>query len=333
MDPLTQGVLGACAAQTRGAPQALGKAATIGALAGMAPDLDVLIRSASDPLLTLDYHRQFTHSLFFIPFGGLLCAVALHPLLGRRWGLSFQQVLLWCLLGFATHGLLDWCTSYGTKLLWPLSDVRYTLDIISVIDPLFTLPLLFLTLRAARTRRRVYVACAWGWCATYLALGVVQHERAEALARTLAESRQHRPERLEVKPSFANLAVWKSMYLHDGALYVDAVKPGIAASRIWPGQHIRLLDVRHDLPWLDPASQQARDIERFYAASMGFIAVDPADPLRIGDMRYSLLPQQLGPLWSIVLSPAAPADAHVGFHAERLRARAALNELIDMVFE
>jgi inner membrane protein len=93
-----------------------------------------------------------------------------------------------------------------------------------------------------------------GLVPAYLALRVVQHERAEALARTLAESRQHRPERLEVKPSFANLAVWKSMYLHDGTLYVDAVKPGIAASHIWTGQHIRLLDVRRDLPWLDSAS-------------------------------------------------------------------------------
>jgi inner membrane protein len=46
--------------------------------------------------------------------------------------------------------------------------------------------------------------------------------------------------------------------------------------------------------------------------------------LRIGDMRYSLLPHQLGPLWRIVLLPAALADAHAGFYAERLNARAVL---------
>lgn len=77
MDPISQAALGALA------PQALLRAPTatkrhllrvgcIGALAGMAPDLDVLIRSSSDPLLQLEFHRQFTHSLVFIPIGAAL---------------------------------------------------------------------------------------------------------------------------------------------------------------------------------------------------------------------------------------------------------------------
>jgi len=35
----------------------------LGFLSGMAPDLDILIRSSTDPLLSLEYHRQFTHFL------------------------------------------------------------------------------------------------------------------------------------------------------------------------------------------------------------------------------------------------------------------------------
>lgn len=66
MDPVSQGTLGAVFAQTQGSAKYLGKAALIGALAGMAPDLDVLIRSNEDPLLFLEFHRQFTHSLLFI---------------------------------------------------------------------------------------------------------------------------------------------------------------------------------------------------------------------------------------------------------------------------
>ncbi len=38
------------------------------------PDMDVLIRSASDPLLAIEYHRHFTHALAFIPVGGLIAA-------------------------------------------------------------------------------------------------------------------------------------------------------------------------------------------------------------------------------------------------------------------
>ncbi|MDO9272319.1 MAG: metal-dependent hydrolase [Rugosibacter sp.] len=330
---MTQGVLGAFVAQAHGSKQTLAKAAAIGALAGMAPDLDVLIRSSTDPLLMLDYHRQFTHSLFFIPFGGLLCSWLLYPLLGKRWQLSYRQVLIWCLLGFATHGVLDWCTSYGTKLLWPFSNERYALDIISIIDPLFTLPLLALTFLAARTRQRAYVAFAWAWGALYLTLGFVQHERAEAMALDLAQSRHHAVARLEVKPSFGNLAVWKSMYTSEGKLYVDAVKPGLVTSRVWPGQSIALLEVKRDFPWLDPASQQAQDIARFNAASIGFLAPDPANPLHVGDMRYSLLPHHIDPLWGIRLSANAPTDAHVGFYTHRGNAGAALSTLIDMMFE
>ena len=67
MDPLTQGALGAALPQaTRGKSQ-VGVAGTLGFVAGMAADLDVLIRSEADPLLFLEYHRQFTHSLVFIP--------------------------------------------------------------------------------------------------------------------------------------------------------------------------------------------------------------------------------------------------------------------------
>ena len=43
-------------------------------------------------------------------------------------------------MGYATHGLLDSCTSYGTQLFWPFSDVRVAWDTMSIVDPLFTVP-------------------------------------------------------------------------------------------------------------------------------------------------------------------------------------------------
>ena len=76
MDPLTQGTIGAVLPQAL-SKKNLGIVALLGFLSGMAPDLDILIRSSTDPLLSLEYHRQFTHSLIFIPFGGLICALIL----------------------------------------------------------------------------------------------------------------------------------------------------------------------------------------------------------------------------------------------------------------
>ena len=67
MDPLTQGVVGAALPQATRRKTQVGIAGAFGFVAGMAADLDVLIRSETDPLLFLEYHRQFTHSLIFVP--------------------------------------------------------------------------------------------------------------------------------------------------------------------------------------------------------------------------------------------------------------------------
>lgn len=305
----------------------------IGAIAGMAPDLDVFIRSASDPLLALEFHRQFTHSLFFIPLGGLLCSVLLHPLLGRRWQLRYRQTLALSMIGLATHGLLDVCTTYGTKLLWPFSEQRYALDIISVVDPLFTVPLLMLVGFAAVTKQRRYAGWALLWGAAYLALGYIQHERAERMGLALAQSRGHVVLRLEAKPSFANLIVWKIIYETDQHFYVDAVKPGLFKSRVWHGEQVQKLNIQRNFPWLNPTSQQARDIQRFAELSANFLALDPRNRQRIGDVRYAMLPQQIMPLWGIQLTPAADVGTHVSFYTQRDDAGAAAKRITSMVFE
>ena len=83
MDPISQGALGAAAVQAAVGHRLGGRAWVVGAAAGMAPDLDVLLRSASDPLFGLVMHRHFTHSLAFVPLGGAL--VMLPFLLVPRW--------------------------------------------------------------------------------------------------------------------------------------------------------------------------------------------------------------------------------------------------------
>lgn len=145
MDPLSQGVLGASLPQAAArSGKHIAAITVVGAIGGMVPDLDVLIRSSTDPLLFLEYHRQFSHSLFFIPIGGAITGLLLYTLFGRFLGLSRNATLLFTTLGYATHALLDACTTYGTLLLWPLANTRFAWNTVSIIDPLFTLPLLLL---------------------------------------------------------------------------------------------------------------------------------------------------------------------------------------------
>jgi inner membrane protein len=311
MDPLSQAVIGAALPQSLARTSEARAALTLGALSGMAPDLDVLVQSPTDPLLFLEFHRQFTHSLVFIPIGALVCAVAFYPV-ARRF-ITFRRAYFFCLLGFSTHGLLDACTSYGTQLLWPFAITRVAWNNISVVDPILTVPALVLIAAASWRRSLPLARVALCWVLIYLTIGVFQRDRAYEAGAEIAASRGHTPERLEVKPGFGNLLLWKAIYEVDGVYYVDAIRMGVSA-RVYPGASIHKLDVARDFTWLDPDSQQAIDIERFRWFSSDFLGVRGDEVL---DVRYSVVPNEIDPLWSIKLAKAAASGDHVDWITRR----------------
>ena len=314
MDPVSQGALGAAAAQVVAAPGHRRVAAVLGALSGMAPDLDVLIRSSTDPLLFLEYHRQFTHSFAFLPLGGLLCALIAFPFVRGR--LPFASLFGFCLAGYATHGLLDACTSYGTQLAWPFSTLRVAWNVVPVVDPLFTLLLLAAAVAAAVRRSRRLAVIALVWALAYPGVGALQRDRARAVAADVAAARGHDAVLVYAKPAFGNIVLWKTYYRHGGRVWVDAVRLGLEA-RVYEGESIAALDGTRDLPWLEAGTMQARDLERFWWFSDGFLGLDPDDPGRVIDVRYSMVPDRIEALWGIELSADAPDGAHARFFTER----------------
>ena len=318
MDPVTQGVLGASLSQSfsRNKKQTA-IAGLFGLLSGLAPDLDVFIRSSSDPLLFLEYHRHFTHSLAFIPFGGLLCGTVMYLLLGKRWGVSFLLTCLYCTLGYATHAVLDACTSYGTQLFWPFSNVRIAWNSMSIIDPIYTVPIIVGVLLAAIKKQPSIARIVFAWALIYPCIGVFQHNRAIEAGLTLAHARGHEPIRINAKPSLGNIFLWKVIYETHEYYYVDAVRV-LSDTKKYPGEKIEKLDIARDFYWLDRESQQAKDIERFRWFSNGYIAQDPNNPNRIVDVRYSFVPNEVEALWGILLSPQADVDEHVVYSGENV---------------
>ena len=77
------------------------------------------------------------------------------------------------------------------------------------------------------------------------------------------------------------------------------------------------MEIARDFPWLDPDSQQSADIARFRWFSNGYVARDPADAYRVIDIRYSMVPNEIAPLWGIELSPRAGPEAHVEYQVTR----------------
>src|SRR5687768_13187276 len=173
MDPLSHALLGASCGQARGRANQLVAAGGVAIAGALSPDLDALIRSSADPLLVLEFHRQFTHALPFVPLGALMCTAACWRFVRSR--LSFRHAYVVAMLGYTSHLLLDACTAYGTQLLWPFSSTRFAWNFIAAIDPLFTFPLLGLASLALRTRRANFARAAAAWAVAYVAFGALQH--------------------------------------------------------------------------------------------------------------------------------------------------------------
>lgn len=317
MDLLTQGLLGGALAQAGAKKNEVRIAAGVGFVAAIVADADVFISSAQDPLLNIEYHRHFTHSLIFIPLGGLLAALILWPFLRQR--LGFGRLLLFALLGYATSGLLDACTSYGTHLLWPFDDSRIAWSIIAIVDPVFSLLLLVALVQGLRRCKPEPARVGLLLAGAYLLIGVWQHHRAYESAIELAAQRGHRVDRVLVKPTMANLLLWRSVYQSGDLFHIDAIRAGVFADkRVYPGTQARRYVPERDKPELVAGSPLSHDIRRFFILSNDFVAEDPARDNVLIDVRYSMLPTRLAPLWGIDMNLDA-ADDHARFVTYRDR--------------
>ncbi len=317
MDIVTHGLLGALTAMAVCRHRPMRQAAVCGAVGGLLPDVDVFIQSSTDPLLVLEYHRGFTHSLAFAPLGALLATLLLGGLfagagrlrggLGRQ--LTWPQIYALALVGYVSAVLLDACTSYGTHLVWPFTDNPVSLSIIAVMDPLFSITLLF-CLAAALVRQSL--PPAWlglALAAGYLITGFVQHGRAEAAAWRLAEQRQLQPTRIIVKPTMGNILLWRALTVAEHAVWADAVRTGILAPVVvYGGEQAALIDP-HSWGALPAGSRSYQDLQRFYGFADQLLVTHPDEPNLLGDARYAMLPTSTVPLWGIVLDPAEPETA------------------------
>lgn len=329
MDPLTQGVLGAAVSSSFSKKSEIRIAALAGALSGMAADLDVLIRSKQNPLLFIEYHRNFSHSLPFVPIGAFLCAIVFWLFLKKK--MSFGRIYFYSFLGYLTHGLLDACTSYGTMLWWPFSQARIAWNNVAIVDPLYTIPLLLFVLASVFRRKPSFARLGFALSCLYLLFGVYQHQRAENFVRQVAQSRGHSIERLEVMPTVLNLLLWRSIYESNGRYYVDAVRTAPSVSdKLYEGSSVEKYNwekVAKDLP---DNSTLAKDLRLFAWFANGYLYAAPNNAALISDLRYSMMPQEIVPMWGIVVDPAQ-ADQHADFKTFRHLQKRNFSSFLEMI--
>jgi inner membrane protein len=303
MDGLTQGLIGATAAGAALGNRMGRLAYGVGFVGGILADADYLIRIPGDPLYTTVFHRGFSHSLIFIPIGGLLAAL---PFLAfRRHRPAWRLIVLAAVLGYATHGLLDACTTYGTQLYWPFSDQRVAWNLISVVDLFFSVPLLVAVILGWRRRAARPARWALAWAAVYLAFCGLQHTRVHRAQDRLAESRGHVIDARIIAPIPLAAVLYRSVYLDgDGVMHADSVRAGFfGGTTVRPGTSLATVEPEVDaiIAAARYPREMRRDLARYRWFTAGFWARSPPGADRIGDMRITRDPASFTPLWGIEL--------------------------------
>ena len=211
MDSLTQIVLGAAVGEAVLGKKVGNKAMIYGAIAGTIPDLDVLAHYFVDTVTATEWHRGFSHSIFF--------SILFAPVFGWLiWKLNQKGEASWkdwswlMLWGLFTHPLLDAFTTWGTQLFWPFK-TRLAFQSIFVIDPLYTVPfLVFLVLamfqKQTRLRRKKYINIGLIISSAYLVItlilkGFAYHQFQKALEMQGIPYTQ-----LNTRPAPFNTVLW-----------------------------------------------------------------------------------------------------------------------------
>jgi len=151
MDSISQAALGAAVSYAVLGPHMGKRSLLIGAAVGTLPDLDVVVPYV-DAVASFTYHRSWSHSIFVLSILSWPLAWLIRRLTGA-YGASNKQWWLAIWLIFTTHIFLDGFTIYGTQIFWPLPLRPVAIGSIFIIDPLYTLPLVY--------------ACVVAWRKTY----------------------------------------------------------------------------------------------------------------------------------------------------------------------
>ncbi len=286
MDSLTQIILGAAVGEAVLGKKVGNKAILWGAVAGTIPDLDVLCTLFLDSVTSNEVHRGFSHSIVFSLLFAPLLGWLVYRLHGKKessWK-GWTKLMFWSLF---THPLLDLHTTWGTQLLWPL-EYKISFKNIFVVDPLYTLPFLFLLLLASFQRRGTVKRAKlnhWGLgvSSAYMILTLIFKWMTFGVFEENLRAQQIEFSEIETKPTPLNSILWSAnvdtedAYLIGYYSLLDTTKE-ISFLRV-PKNHDLLGDLK-DEPL----------IHRLIKLSNGWYTIEKKDEkLYFNDLRFGLM--------------------------------------------
>lgn len=309
MDSITQGALGAACSQMLFGKRNKHIPWIGGALSGMAADLDIFIRVGGNPLSIEQWHRSFTHSLIFIPIGGLLVALCLmiFPLFRTQWKLTLAV----CLVGYGTHAILDAFTTYGTMLFWPWTTQRISWDIISIVDPVFTLPLIIGTVGSVVYRKQKLLMACFGFSMCFIAFNAILHQRALNYIHYMAQQEHLDLHSIRVIPKLARSTDWRAIAKTPQCIYLaDISTPLLGSTSSTPITAVRRFTP--SMLTIPLSANQNNELAIFTWFSDDYLIAAQLSPLVVLDGRYTLGTSPLQGQWGIQLKEGAEHVTKVG---------------------
>jgi len=186
------------------------KAMLAGAIAQSFPDIDFIAAFWLNPANNLLAHRGFTHSILFIIQASILFALIMDRWHSqKRMGFTFWA--FFCLLQMSIHLFIDVMNVYGIGLLEPFDHTRFSLNILFVADPLFTIwPLIssVVLLFFSNCSKRIWVLIGVGGPILYLATAIVIKLSMVSACKDEFHQQKINPSRYITTPTPLNTMLW-----------------------------------------------------------------------------------------------------------------------------
>ncbi|MDY7010311.1 MAG: metal-dependent hydrolase [Planctomycetota bacterium] len=336
MDTVTQGLLGAVTAQL-GFRERIGRDASwVAAATAVVPDLDIFVK----PLLQfmgvnvnglnmMHIHRGLSHSLLMTPV--IAAAAAGLWWLARRRALrnanasgrsdaethsqpsgarrrpTFGLLYACCFVAALSHPILDWCTSYGTQILSPITKTRYAIDAIPIVDIFYT-PALILTLLACRLVRwfkggSCRAAIIVGIAGFTLSCGYIAAGLTIGLRLRAATEKTLNLNHTRAYPMLGTIFLWRITAVDDDAWYV-ARHNVLFSSPLDKDRFVRIDKV--DNEWVRRAAR-LEEVKTFKWFAMGQVRAayrrrDGLHFIEFHDMRYGSTPGGGDSMWPMLVT-------------------------------
>lgn len=174
------------------------------------PDLDVVMALFRDPILTIKTHRWITHSVLAAPLFAVIPAAVFYRFSKLK---DFRLLWLVALIGIYVHIVSDLVTPYGTMLLAPFSNHRFTLSSQFIVDLYFTFGLLAFILlgRYHVSRRKLWHKVGLIFMVAYLAGTFCLQQYAHSRLRRAVSDNQIEFQKISALPLPLSIFDWAGL--------------------------------------------------------------------------------------------------------------------------